>query len=79
MMDSMKHIMQVSDNAVVGQNTFAMEDEAVDEVLGEREGEKAYDKNGQHEEKVEIGPINFGPIAGEQNDGDNEDVVPLIM
>ena len=46
MMDPMKHIMQVSDNAVVGQNSFAMEDETVDEVLGKCEGEKAYDKNG---------------------------------
>ena len=37
MMDAMEDVMQVADNPVVGEDALTVEDEAVDEVLGESE------------------------------------------
>lgn len=56
-----------------------MENEAMDQVLSQGEREDSCEEDGEHNEKVKISPIDLSPVAGKQNDGNKEDIVPFIM
>lgn len=77
--DAVQDEVQIADELVVEQMALTVENETVDEVFGQSEHEEAGQQQHEFLDDIDAGPVDPDEVVDHEGEGDEEDVVPLVV